>query len=188
MRNPYEYEPEEEPRVCATCARFFEFDQSVQRAGNRGEGHEGTVRHRAGRFGNRYRTGQDLRLHRMGERPDFGSQRPVRSQAGKEEGRMTKDSQTSPYRIRALHPSHTARACSGVCPCTGACPEGCHPWLANGDACRAVRAVWLDVVRCGLGKQGDTPTRRPKEQGGACQGYSNQAIPRGGIEGMARGR
>ena len=27
MRNPYEYEPEEEPRVCATCARFFEFDQ-----------------------------------------------------------------------------------------------------------------------------------------------------------------
>ncbi len=57
-----------------------------------------------------------------------------------------------------------------------------------GDACRAVRAVWLDVVRCGLGKQGDTPTRRPKEQKRACQGYSNQAIPRGGIEGMARGR
>ena len=27
MRNPYEYEPEDEPRVCATCARFFEFDQ-----------------------------------------------------------------------------------------------------------------------------------------------------------------
>lgn len=82
----------------------------------------------------------------------------------------------------------TARACSGVCPCAGACPEGCHSWLANGDACRAVRAVWLDVVRCGLGKQGDTPTRRPKEQKRACQGYSNQAIPRGGIEGMARGR
>lgn len=27
MRNPYEYEPEDEPRVCATCARYFESDQ-----------------------------------------------------------------------------------------------------------------------------------------------------------------
>lgn len=27
MRNPYEYEPEDEPHVCATCARFFESDQ-----------------------------------------------------------------------------------------------------------------------------------------------------------------
>ena len=27
MRNPYEYDPEDEPCVCATCARFFEFDQ-----------------------------------------------------------------------------------------------------------------------------------------------------------------
>lgn len=27
MRNPYEAEPEEEPRVCATCARYFDFDR-----------------------------------------------------------------------------------------------------------------------------------------------------------------
>ena len=27
MRNPYEYEPDEEPRVCATGASFFDFDQ-----------------------------------------------------------------------------------------------------------------------------------------------------------------
>ena len=27
MRNPYEYEPEDEPHVCATCARYFESDQ-----------------------------------------------------------------------------------------------------------------------------------------------------------------
>lgn len=93
-----------------------------------------------------------------------------------------------PYRIRAFHPSRTARACSGVCPCAGACPESCHPWLVNGNACKAVRVVWLDVIRCGLGKQGDTPTRHPKEQERACQGYSNQAISHGGIEGIAGSR
>ncbi len=27
MRNPYEAEPAEEPRVCATCARYFDFDR-----------------------------------------------------------------------------------------------------------------------------------------------------------------
>lgn len=27
MHNPYEAEPAEEPRVCATCARYFDFDR-----------------------------------------------------------------------------------------------------------------------------------------------------------------
>ena len=27
MRNPYEAEPAEELRVCATCARYFDFDR-----------------------------------------------------------------------------------------------------------------------------------------------------------------
>lgn len=44
MRNPYEAEPAEELRVCATCARYFDFDRMC----NVPEAVEKLLRERAG--------------------------------------------------------------------------------------------------------------------------------------------
>ena len=88
MRNPYEAEPAEEPRVCATCARYFDFDRMC----NVPEAVEKLLRERFGIVlgGSEFAVEPEKnhRLRRMGKCPADRPVRPPPGQAGRK-GRGT---------------------------------------------------------------------------------------------------